>query len=120
MPPSHPPRTRWALRNGHSGTEQGLLAGKPGDPGRTGKDNRLFVNALGVLNEASARSPDGPTDLIAPNLLAVLAATPALAQDARTSQSMVCRFLPTNVYRSAQEPEEARAIYHPTNTVRYG
>jgi hypothetical protein len=43
--------------------------------------------------------------LAAATLLAVFAATPALAQHAQTSQSMVCRFLPNNMYRSAEEPE---------------
>ena len=35
---------------------QELLPGKPGDPGRTGEDNRLFVNAVMY---ARPRNPDG-------------------------------------------------------------
>jgi hypothetical protein len=38
-------------------------------------------------------------------LLTVLAVSPALAQHAQNSPSMVCRFLPSNVYRSAKEPD---------------
>jgi len=42
---------------------EGLLAGKAGDPGRTGKDNRLFVETVLWIARTGSPWPDLPPQL---------------------------------------------------------
>jgi transposase len=51
---------RYELSNEQWRRIEGLLAGKKGDPGRTGRDNRLFVNAVLWVLRSGARWSDLP------------------------------------------------------------
>jgi transposase len=51
---------RYELSNEQWRRIKGLLPGKKGDPGRTGRDNRLFVNAVLWILRSGARWSDLP------------------------------------------------------------
>lgn len=51
---------RYELSPGQWERVRGLLPGKPSDPGRTGADNRLFVNAVLWVLRSGARWSDLP------------------------------------------------------------
>lgn len=51
---------RYELSNEQWRRIEGLIAGKKGDPGRTGRDNRLFVNAVLWVLRSGARWSDLP------------------------------------------------------------
>jgi transposase len=51
---------RYELSNEQWRRIEHLLAGKKGDPGRSGKDNRLFVNAVLWVLRSGARWSDLP------------------------------------------------------------
>jgi transposase len=51
---------RYELSNEQWRRIEGLIAGKKGDPGRTGDDNRLFVNAVLWVLRSGARWSDLP------------------------------------------------------------
>lgn len=51
---------RYELSNEQWRRIEGLIAGKKSDPGRTGRDNRLFVNAVLWVLRSGARWSDLP------------------------------------------------------------
>ena len=51
---------RYELSNEQWRRIEGFLPGKKGDPGRTGRDNRLFVNAVLWVLRSGARWSDLP------------------------------------------------------------
>lgn len=51
---------RYELSNEQWGRIEDLLPGKKGDPGRSGQDNRLFVNAVLWVLRSGARWSDLP------------------------------------------------------------
>ena len=54
------PRRRYELTDEQWQRIEHLLPGKEGDPGRTAKDNRLFVNAVLWIARTGAPWPDLP------------------------------------------------------------
>ena len=51
---------RYELNEGQWGRIEPLLPGKPGDPGRSGADNRLFVHGVLWILRSGARWSDLP------------------------------------------------------------
>ena len=58
--PDPTPMRRYEISDENWNRIEPLLPGKPGDPGRTAKDNRLFINAVLWIARTGAPWPDLP------------------------------------------------------------